>query len=71
MSLLRTPKPYAVGKTHAKIQIGDVVAERDIDAEAKYVRFELDLKAGDYDLQTWLNSDRKPVSALFVYVSAQ
>ena len=35
------------------------------------MRFELDLKAGDYDLQTWLNSGGKPVGALFVYVSAK
>lgn len=60
----------AMGSTHARIQVGTVVQEQDIDDEAKFARFELDLKAGDYDLQTWLHSGKKTTGALFVYVSA-
>ena len=33
--------------------------------------FELDLKAGHYDLQTWLGSGKNSVGALFVYVSSR
>ncbi len=59
----------AMGMNRAKIQVGNVVLEQDIDAEAKLTRFELDLEAGDYDLQTWLYSGEKSSGALFVYVS--
>ena len=58
----------AIGKTHAKIQIGDLVRETEITGDATSARFVLDLKAGDYDLQTWLGKE-KPTGALFVYVS--
>ncbi|MEK6235231.1 MAG: sulfatase-like hydrolase/transferase, partial [Planctomycetales bacterium] len=61
----------AMGRTHAKIQIGDFVREQEIDPRAECARFEIDLKAGDYDLQTWLQADGKSVGALFVYVSAK
>lgn len=61
----------AMGVTHAKIRIGDVVKEREIDAVAGAVRFELDLKAGDYDLQAWLSSGQESSGPLFLYVSAK
>ena len=61
----------ALGKTHAKIQIGEVVKEVDLEAGAKFARFELDLKAGDYDLQTWLGTGEKATGALFVHVAAK
>lgn len=61
----------AMGMTHAKIQIGELVKELETEADAKLVRFEIVLKAGDYDLQTWLSSGAKSTGALFVYVSAK
>lgn len=59
----------AMNQTHAKIQIGEVVKEIQISKDATAARFELDLKAGDYDLQTWLGTGAKPIGALFVHVT--
>lgn len=59
----------AMNRTHAKIQIGDVTQETPLSKDATAARFELDLKAGDYDLQTWLGTGAKPIGALFVYVT--
>lgn|GEM_PF-3437091 len=56
-------------QAHVKIQVGNVTSEVDIVGDATFARFELDLKAGDYDLQTWLINGGKPMGALFVYVS--
>ena len=54
----------------AKLVIGDVVVETTVQPEATNARFELDLKAGDYDLETFMFSGKqKPRGALFVYVS--
>ena len=61
----------AMKQTHAKIQVGNVTGEVEIASNATFARFELDLKAGDYDLQTWLGEGEKPIGALFVYVSKQ
>jgi arylsulfatase A-like enzyme len=61
----------AMQKTHAKIQVGDVIKEQPIESEAKFARFKLSLKAGKYDLQTWLTAKGKMTGALFVYVEAQ
>ncbi len=64
----------AMGLSHARIKLGEVVREKPIAKTAAFATFELDLKAGKYDLQTWLNSvSDKPVDfgALFVYVSVK
>lgn len=55
--------------SHAKIQIGDVMSEQVVNPGATYVNFEMELKAGDYDLQTWLSNKGQTRGALFVYVS--
>ena len=60
-----------IGTTFAKIQVGDVVQEQDLDASATAARFTLDLKAGDYNLQAWLGTGKKAPGPLFVYVSAK
>jgi hypothetical protein len=39
------------------------------DPASNFVRITLDLKAGDYDLKTWLGED--DFGALFVYVKAE
>lgn len=57
------------GATHAKIQIGEAHDEQELSAEAPFARFELDLPAGDVDLQTWLQRSDVESGALFVYVS--
>ena len=60
----------AVEADHAKLVIGDVVAETSIESGATHAKFELNLKAGDYDLETLLSREgKKPRGALFVYVS--
>ncbi len=57
--------------THAKLKIGETVRELELENNATFARFELDLKVGDYDLETFLSSAKgKPRGALFVYVSA-
>ncbi len=61
----------AMDASHAKIQIGNIEAEADISADAECAKFSLELKAGDYDLQTWLNRDGKECGALFVHVSSE
>jgi arylsulfatase A-like enzyme len=58
----------AIGATQAKIQVGEIVAEQKIPDGAEAVRFDLDLKAGDYDLQTWMSTGDQSFGALFVYV---
>jgi arylsulfatase A-like enzyme len=56
--------------TQAVLKIGDQLHEQRIDEDATHVEFEIDLTAGDYDLQTFLSSgQQKPRGALFVYVS--
>ncbi|MDC0270227.1 sulfatase-like hydrolase/transferase [bacterium] len=59
----------AMEQAHVRIQVGNVTSEVDIAGDATFARFELDLKAGDYDLQTWLSNGGKPMGALFVYIS--
>ena len=69
----------AIGVTHARIRLGEVVREKQIEEIARFATFELNLKAGDYDLQTWLNSGsglnsdtgKHNYGALFVYVDAK
>ena len=56
------------GATKARIRVGEVEKEQVVDASSPGATFELDLKAGEYDLQTWLSSGRKERGALFVYV---
>lgn len=58
-------KPH--GQNSAKIQIGDVVKEQRVDPSSTFARFTLNLRAGDYDLKTWLGDG--DFGALFVYVS--
>jgi arylsulfatase A-like enzyme len=60
-------KPAAA--TRAKLKIGELEQEQAMAASATHAAFELDLKAGDYDLETWLTRGKKPSGALFVYVS--
>ena len=57
--------------TRARLMIGDVAREQGVDATATHTRFSLDLKAGDYDLQTWLTINNRAVGALFVTVTAR
>lgn len=63
----------AIGVTHAQIKMGDIIKDKQIDATAACARFSLHLKAGDYDLQTWLKSGSNATGfgALFVYVSTK
>lgn len=63
----------AIGVTRAQIKIGDIIKDKQIDTTAACARFSLELKAGDYDLQTWLKSGADAVGfgALFVYVSTK
>ncbi|MFP6904282.1 MAG: sulfatase-like hydrolase/transferase [Verrucomicrobiota bacterium] len=59
------------GARHATIQIGEIVREIDLDPGATHARFDLDLKAGHYDLETFLSPVKGKVrGALFVYVKA-
>ncbi|MEM7264295.1 MAG: sulfatase-like hydrolase/transferase, partial [Planctomycetota bacterium] len=58
----------AAEATHAKIRIGESTAETEISADATKATFELDLKAGEYDLETWLTVGGKARGALWVYV---
>jgi arylsulfatase A-like enzyme len=58
--------------THARLVIGDNIHEVDLDENATHARFEVELKAGDYDLETFLSSSEgKSRGALFVYVTAK
>ena len=57
-----------MNRTSAKIKIGTVEKEIKIDAADKAAFFELDLKTGEYDLQTWLKSSKADTGALFVYI---
>ena len=61
----------AMKVSSAKIQIGENVREKKIEGSATSARFEFDLKAGDYDLQTWLGDGKETHGALFVYVTAK
>lgn len=56
------------GATHAKIQVGKVTAEKAMEASAQSAIFEVSLKAGEYDLETWFQRDKKKHGALWVYV---
>ena len=58
----------AIGVTRAQIKIGDIIKDKQIDTTAASARFSLDLKPGDYDLQTWLKPGSNAVGfgALFV-----
>jgi arylsulfatase B len=61
-----------VGRTKAKLKIGDIEKESTIAESATHALFEVDLKAGEYDLETFLSGDKgKPRGALFVYVKRQ
>lgn len=59
------------GATRARIRIGDLEKELAVDAAAPGATFELDLKAGEYDLQTWLTQGGRERGALFVYVTSR
>ena len=54
--------------TSAWITIGDIEQETKIDASDTHARFTLDLKQGDYDLETMLNDGESEKGSLFVYV---
>lgn len=58
----------AMNKTLAKIQIGEQVKELKLSPQDNFARFELELKKGDFDLQTWLSREEKSTGALFVYI---
>ena len=45
--------------------------EAEVEATDKSAVFELELKAGDYDLETWMTVGKGTRGALFVYVSAK
>ena len=56
-------------KTNAKLQIGEVIKKIAFDQNAKSATFEVELKAGDYDMKTWLyKKNEQEGGALFVYV---
>ncbi|HAD21612.1 MAG TPA: hypothetical protein DCF87_05815 [Opitutae bacterium] len=57
-----------VGASKAEIKIGDQKAESDIADGDKKVTFELNLKAGDYDLEASFANGQKRFGALWVYV---
>ncbi|NWK54546.1 sulfatase-like hydrolase/transferase [Verrucomicrobiaceae bacterium N1E253] len=60
----------ALNVTSAKIKIGEVEKEQKVEKTAKSAKFTLKLKAGDYDLQTWLSDGpNKDFGALYVYVT--
>ncbi len=58
----------AMNVTHARLKIGDMSREQTVDSKVKQTTFTVDLKAGRYDLQTWLRQGGKERGALFVYV---
>ena len=60
-----------LGATKAKIKIGEVEQEMEVKASDKSAVFEVELKAGDYDLETWMTVGKGTRGALFVYVSAK
>jgi len=54
----------------ARLKIGEIEKETEIEAGATHARFEIELKAGDYDLETWLPGPKKKArGALFVYIT--
>ncbi|MEM7394492.1 MAG: sulfatase-like hydrolase/transferase, partial [Verrucomicrobiota bacterium] len=53
---------------HARLKIGDQEWEQKVDETDEAVRFEVALKAGEYDLETWLSKGKRTRGALFVYV---
>ena len=61
----------AMGRTRARIQVGEVTKEIEITEDAQFARIEVDLKAGEHELQTFLSGgqDEQIIGALFVYVS--
>ncbi len=61
----------AMEATHARIQVGQLVKEQAVENTAKFTRFELKLKAGQYDLQTWLTRGGAKIGSLFVYASVK
>jgi arylsulfatase A-like enzyme len=58
------------GATHARLRIGKLETEQALDSTATHASFQLELKAGDYDLETWLTTGKKTRGALFVYIAA-
>jgi hypothetical protein len=58
----------SVGGSRAEIKIGDQTAESDIADGDKKAIFELNLKAGDYDLEASFANGQKRFGALWVYV---
>ena len=56
--------------TVARLKIGESIVESVLDNNATHARFEVNLKAGDYDLETFMSAEgESPRCALFVYVS--
>ncbi len=60
----------AMQASWAKLQIGEMAVEKAVATTATHVTFEIELKAGDYDMQTIMTTDKSPQGALFVYISA-
>lgn len=57
------------GVASATLKIGETQKTVAVDADAKHATIRMDLKAGDYDLETLLEGEGgKPRGALFVYV---
>jgi arylsulfatase A-like enzyme len=55
--------------TMARVQVGEVSAELEVDAAATHASFKLDLPAGPARLQSWLSlPDGKQRGAFFVYI---
>ena len=59
------------GVASATLKIGETQKTVAVDADARHATIRMDLKAGDYDLETLLEGEGgKPRGALFVYVKA-
>ena len=55
--------------TMARVQVGEISAELEVDAAATHASFKLDLPAGPARLQSWLSlPDGKQRGAFFVYI---
>lgn len=55
---------------HARLRVGYTTVEKKFDKSATHVLFEVELTAGEYDLETFMsNDDETPRGALFIYVS--
>lgn len=73
-TLRRWPEEQAgpIDATRARLKVGDVDVSKETDADAEFVKFEVELRKGRTRLQTWLTKvveeTEKTRGAYFVYV---